>query len=609
MSAARASATTILIIDFRRVIARRQNGAEVGIMSGQPTSAHHAVLKRAMSAIKRSAVSVFIFSGVINLLYLTGSLFMLQVYDRVLTSHSIPTLIAIAVITMGLYLFQGALDGVRLRIVSRLGLRFDREVIPLAFESLRILTLFGRNPEEAQSPMRDLDTMRGFVGSAALTSLFDLPWIPIYLIFVFALHPLLGYITLGGAGVLIALTFLTEWLSRNPSKTVMELVGRRQGMAEAARRNAESIQAMGFSGHYYERFSAVNTRYLEAQRQLTDTSANLASIGKVARMIMQSATLGVAAYLTIQGELSAGSIIAANIVSGRALAPIDQVIGQWKNFIAARHAYRRLFEVVSKLPSAQFPLELPAPKATLAVEAIGVTGPAADRLLIHSVSFQLSAGDALAIIGPSGAGKSTLARAIVGAARVVRGTVRLDGAQLNQWPEASIGRSIGYLPQETELFEGTIAENIARFDPTATDDEIIQAGLVSGVHDMVLGLRDGYATRLGPGGTPLSGGQRQRIGLARALFRDPFLVVLDEPASNLDAEGDAALMRAITQVRQRNGIIIMIAHRPSALSVVNLVPVLQEGSLSHFGPTETVVTDLNAPRRNGAPARAAALTS
>lgn len=385
-------------------------------------------------------------------------------------------------------------------------------------------------------------------------------------------------------------------------------MGRRQSMAEAVRRNAESMQAMGFAGHYYDRFNDVNTSYLEAQRQLTDTSATLASIGKVARMIMQSATLGVAAYLTIQGELSAGSIIAANIVSGRALAPIDMIIGQWKNFVSARQAYRRLFEVVAKLPSAQTPLQLPPPKESLVVEGVGVTGAGGDRLLINGISFALKAGDGLAIIGPSGAGKSTLARAIVGAARMVRGTIRLDGAQLNQWPEAALGRYIGYLPQETELFEGTIADNIARFDPTASDEEIIEAGRVSGVHDMVLRFPDGYATRIGPGGTMLSGGQRQRIGLARALFRNPFLVVLDEPASNLDNEGDAALMRAIAQVRQRGGIVIMIAHRPSALNVVNLVAVLQEGGLSHFGPTETVVQDLNAPRST-APARAAALNS
>lgn len=565
-------------------------------MSDKPATTHSQAIERAMGSIKRSALSVFIFSGIINILYLTGSLFMLQVYDRVLSSRSIPTLVVLAIITASLYIFQGALDGIRQRVVARLGLRFDKELMPLAFDGLRLLTLFGRNPSEAQSPMRDLDTLRGFVGSTALISLFDLPWIPVYLLFVFALHPLLGYITIGGAVFLILLTAITEWRSRRPSKTVMELVGRRQSMVESARRNAESMQAMGFAQNFYAQFNDVNERYLDAQRSLTDTSSTLASVGKVARMVLQSATLGVAAYLTIQGELSAGSIIAANIVSGRALAPIDLVIGQWKYFMSARQARTRLMDIVTRLPKKGKTVLLPPPAKELRVENVTVATPAGERMIVSGISFQLLAGDALAIIGPSGAGKSTLARAIVGAARTVRGAVRLDGAPLEQWEDHELGRHIGYLPQDTELFEGTIAENIARFDLDATPEMIIAAGKASGAHDMILRLADGYNTRIGETGVMLSGGQRQRIGLARALYRDPFLIVLDEPASNLDGEGDLALMRAITSVRERKGIVIMIAHRPSALSVVNLVAVIQDGTMSHFGPTEKVMAQLNAPQ-------------
>lgn len=562
-------------------------------MSRHGTATHNDAIQRAMASIKRSAVSVFLFSGIINLLYLTGSLYMLQVYDRVLASRSVPTLIGLSIITVALYMFQGVLDGLRQRIVARLGMRFDRELVPVAFDALRMLTLFGRNPSEAQAPMRDLDTVRGFVSSQALVSLFDLPWIPIYMIFVFALHPLLGYITMGGAVLLIGLTLLTEALSRQPSKTVMELVGRRQIMAEAARRNAESIQAMGFGPAYFGQFSAVNTSFMGAQRKLGDISSTLGSLGKVLRMVLQSASLGVAAYLTIQGELSAGSIIAANIVSGRALAPIDMVISQWKSFVAARQARTRLFEIIGKMPVKTKPLELPDPTQTASFEGVTVATPSGDRMIINGVTIRLQAGDGLAIIGPSGAGKSTLARAIVGAARTVRGSIRLDGAPLEQWEERALGRHLGYLPQNTELFDGTIAENICRFDPAATAEAVIEAARAAGVHEMLLRLPEGYNTRIGETGVMLSGGQRQRIGLARALYGNPFLVVLDEPASNLDGEGEGALMRAIGDIRRRKGIVIMIAHRPSALAAVNLVAVLQEGTMTHFGPTDQVMQQLN----------------
>ncbi len=562
-----------------------------------------------MASIKRSAVSVFIFSGIINLLYLTGSLYMLQVYDRVLGSRSVPTLIGLSILAVGLYVFQGVLDGLRQRIVARLGLRFDRELVPVAFDALRMLTLFGRNPSEAQAPMRDLDTVRSFVSSQALISLFDLPWIPIYMIFVFALHPLLGYITVGGAVLLIALTLLTEALSRKPSRTVMELVGKRQALSEAARRNAESIQAMGFGGAFFDQFNAVNQQYMDAQRSLTDVSATLGSVGKVLRMILQSASLGVAAYLTIQGELSAGSIIAANIVSGRALAPIDMVISQWKLFVSARQARTRLFEIIGKMPAKGRPLDLPDPEKSVSIEGVTVATPGGERMIVNGITLNLQAGDGLAIIGPSGAGKSTLARAIVGAARTVRGSIRLDGAPLEQWDERRIGRHIGYLPQNTDLFDGTIAENICRFDPSATAEEVIEAARSAGVHDLVLRLPDGYNTRIGETGVMLSGGQRQRIGLARALYGKPFLIVLDEPASNLDGEGDNALMRAIAEVRERKGIVIMIAHRPSALAVVNLVAVLQDGTLTHFGPTEKVMQQLNNPAGPSPIARPVAVKS
>ena len=442
------------------------------------------------------------------------------------------------------------------------------------------------------SACRDVDTVRGFLGSQGPVALFDLPWMPIFLVFAYCLHPLLGALTFAGAFVLALMTIATEIMTRRLSSATHQAVILRNAVADSNARNADILKAMGVCGRAVTRFNDANGEHLALQTRTSDISVTFGSISRVLRMILQSAVLGLGAYLTLLGELSAGAIIAATIASSRALTPIDLAIGNWKGVVAARTAYRRLRETVIALAEADEPIELPPPHASFKVEKITVAAPSSGRVLLSDVGFELQAGDALGIVGPSGGGKTTLVRALTGIWPVLRGSVRLDDAELTQWNEEVLGGYVGYLPQDVALLDATVEENISRLADERDAPAVVKAAKAAGVHEMIVRLPEGYQTQLGPQGASLSAGQRQRIGLARALYGDPFLVLMDEPNSNLDGEGEAALTEAIWNIRKRKGIAIVIAHRPSALVAVDLIGVVQNGKLTAFGPKQEVLRQL-----------------
>lgn len=538
----------------------------------------------------RSALGfVFVISGLVNILALTGAFYMLQIYDRTLASQSIPTLLALSALAIALYMFQGMFDVLRTQVLVRVGARLDLKLAPLAHKVTIDMPRFGFSTTEALERGRDVDTLRGFFGGQGPIALFDLPWVPIYLGFVYLLHPWLGAAVFGGALILAALTLLTEVLTKQLLGKAHQSGIARQTIADAHARNSEVIRAMGFTGRAVERFQAANAEHLALQTRTNDISGTLSGISKVLRMILQSAILGLGAYLTIKGEMSAGAIIAASVAAGRALAPVDMAIAQWKGIVSARRSYSRLSDTLSTLDDGKPPVALPAPVRGLAVEKMTVATPSTGTVVMSDISFELKAGQALGLIGPTGGGKSSLAKALTGVWPLVRGSVRLDNAEIDQWPTDVLGRHLGYLPQDVALLDGTIADNISRFETNPENGRIIEAARAAGVHDLILRLPQGYETELGPQGTNLSSGQRQRIGLARALYGKPFLVVLDEPNSNLDAEGDAALSEAIKGIRDRGGIAIVIAHRPSALASCDMVGVIQSGRLSAFGPKDEII--------------------
>jgi ATP-binding cassette subfamily C protein len=557
------------------------------------------VQRRSLAELTGGFRSIILFlclvSGLINILALTGSLYMMQIYDRALTSGSIPTLLVLSGLAIGLYLFQGTFDIIRSQILVRVGSRLDKKIAPMAHRVAIDMPRFGFSTSEALERGRDVDTVRGFLGSPGPAALFDLPWMPIYLVFVYCLHPLLGALTLGGALVLTALTVLSEILTKRLHSSTRAAAITRNTIADSNARNADVLKAMGFASRAVSRFTAANTEHLQLQTKANDVSGTISAISRVLRMVLQSAVLGLGAYLTIKGELSAGAIIACSVSSARALAPVDQAIGNWKSFVGARMAFRRLRDTVTALASAEEPMQLPAPTASLSVDKITIAVPGSGQVILSDISFELKPGQALGIVGPSAGGKTTMVRALTGIWPILRGHVRLDGADLGQWREDAIGQHIGYLPQEVSLMDATIEENICRFEPTPDYQKVIEAAKAAGVHDMILKMPNGYGTKLGPSGAALSAGQRQRVALARALYGNPFVVILDEPNSNLDGEGEAALTLAIESIRARGGIAIVIAHRPSALVAVDLVAVVQNGRIAAFGPKQEILATFQTP--------------
>src|SRR5262245_2919538 len=554
-----------------------------------------AELAEALRRCRLAFVGVGIFSGLINILMLTGPLFMLQVYDRVLPSHSVPTLIGLAILTAGLFAFQGVLDAIRARVLLRIGGSVDDELSGRVYDLVIRLPLKVRGGGNGLQPVRDLDAIRSFLSSAGPAALFDLPWMPVYVGICYLFHPLLGIAAAIGAVVLVTLTLITEVVTRTPAKAAVGFAAARHTLLEASRRNAEVVQALGMGTAMSARYRAASNQYVRSQRRGSDLAGMLASLSRGLRLTLQSAVLGIGAYLVIEQEATAGVIIASAILTSRALAPVELAIANWKGFVAARQARQRLSELLTSLPERKQPMALPAPKKSLSVQNVSATPPGEQRLVVQDVMFTLQAGDGLGIIGPSASGKTSLARIIVGVWQPIRGRIRLDNAALDQWSPDAFGRHVGYLPQDVELFDGTIAENISRFESPPDPQAIILAAQSAGVHELILHLPEGYETRIGETGTALSAGQRQRIALARALYREPFLVVLDEPNSNLDSDGDDALTKAISGVRARGGIVIVIAHRPSALVAIDRVLMLNQGRQQAFGSRDEILRQVLRP--------------
>jgi PrtD family type I secretion system ABC transporter len=546
----------------------------------------------ALRACRTAFIGVGVMSCMINLLYLTGSMFMLEVYDRVLPSRSVPTLVGLIGLAGGLYIAQGVLDLIRGRILGRVGTSLDEALNKRVFDTVVRLPLVTGARNEGLQPLRDLDNVRSFLGSMGPGAFFDLPWLPFYLAICFAFHWLIGVTALIGAVILVTLTLITEFLSRQPAREAMGLAARRNDLAATSRRNAEVLVAMGMTGRLSRRWSEANEKYLEGNQRASDVTGGLGAIAKVLRMTLQSAVLAVGAYLVIHQEATAGIIIAGSILSARALAPVDLAIAHWKGFVAARQSWHRLNRLLEQMPAQAAPTLLQNPAKRLSVEALSIAAPGDQRVIVQDVTFALVAGNGLGVIGPSGSGKSSLVRALVGVWQPFRGKVRLDGAALDQWSSDVLGGHVGYLPQDVELFAGTVAQNICRFDPQASSDGIIAAAKEAGVHEMIIKMREGYNTQIGEQGTALSAGQAQRVALARALYGNPFLIVLDEPNSNLDTEGDEALTRAVRGARERGAVVVVVAHRPIGIEAVDQILVLKDGRMQAFGPKEQVLAQV-----------------
>jgi ATP-binding cassette subfamily C protein len=550
-----------------------------------------------LSSLRKAFLGVGLTSCVINILALTGSFFMLQVYDRVIPGRSLPTLVGLGIIAATLFIFQGVLELIRSMLLVRVGTAVDERFGDRVYRSLILLPSRMQMPGDGLQCVRDLDTVRGFLSGQGPTALFDMPWMPFYLGLCFLFHFWIGVTALAGAVLLIGLTALTEIRSRAPAKEAAKLAAERIALAEATKRNSEAVLAMGFGQFIGQRWTDLNRRYLANHVAASAVTGGLATASKILRMMLQSGVLAVGAYLVINQQATGGIMIASSILVSRALAPVELAIGQWKGFVAARQSWARLTKLMTLMATEQREVNLPAPCKSLTVEGLHVAAPGSRNPIVRGVSFKVSAGEAVGIIGPSASGKSTLARAVTGLWLPLSGAVRLDEAMLSQWDPHELGRHLGYLPQDISLFDGSISQNIARFDPEARSEAIIEAARAAGVYEMIVQFSEGFDTRVGEHGSALSAGQRQRVALARALYGKPFLVVLDEPNSNLDAEGEAALTQAISGVRARGGIALVIAHRPSALIAVDKVLVMGNGQMQAFGPKDEVLNKTTKPSK------------
>lgn len=547
-------------------------------------------ISKCLGQCRGAFLSVGLLSGVANILALTGSIFMLAVYDRVIPSGSVPTLIALGLIVIVVYIFQAFVDISRGRMLTRVGLVIKESLNGRAYDLLVRRAAAGSN--EAGGAVRDLDQLRSFLSSMGPTALFDLPWIPIYIGICFAFHWAIGTAVVVGALFLIALTIASEMLNKRPSQNLHDAMSRRSSLMQASQTNAETLQSMGMTLAMSSSWRKVGDRIVETSRGLSDIQTLLSSMSRSFRMMLQSFVLALGAYLVINQDATGGIMIASSILSARALAPIELSIQHWKSFVNARQSRTRLDKLLREHPAETARFTVPNPTRTLTCENVSLSPFNVNRLVVRDVSFGLRAGEGLGIIGATGSGKSTLVRALVGLLPPQNGTVRFDGSLASQWASTQRGKFLGYLPQRVALFEGTIAQNIARFEPNAEPASVVAAARLCGVHEMIARLPDGYDTMIDETGSGLSGGQSQRIGLARALYGNPFLLVLDEPNSNLDQDGEAALQNAMMATRERGGIVVIVAHRPSALAAVSQVMVMQEGRVLRMGPRDEILENM-----------------
>jgi PrtD family type I secretion system ABC transporter len=550
--------------------------------------------------------SVAVFSAVVNILMLAGPLYMLQVYDRVLVSRSLPTLVALSIFLIGAYGFQAVLDVIRGRIVSRSAALLDKRLGSEVHDAVIRLSVQGGASGEAARPLRDLDQIRAFLTGSGPIAIVDLPWIPAFLLICWLIHPWLGFVATIGGLVLLALTILTERASRDPIRDAGRDGALRAVMIEATRRNGETVVAMGMADALAARWSVANEKYLGAGQRIADILGSYGTLSRFTRLLLQSLMLGVGAWLVIRQELMPGAMIAAAIMMGRALAPLETAIANWRGFVAARDSVGRLQTTLATIARDDAKTALPRPAARIDVEHLTAVPPCGAKPVVADVTFSAEAGDAVGIIGPSGSGKTSLVRVLAGVWPAAKGTVRLDGSTLDQWRKHELGRHLGYLSQSIDLFDATVAENVARMDPEPDHAAVLAAGELAGADEFIRRLPMGYDTPVGESGSLLSVGQRQRIGLARALYRKPFLLILDEPNAHLDSEGDIAFEKAVTAMRTEGAILIIVAHRPSALAACNKVLVLGNGVQQAFGPRDEVlrrVTGRPLPAAGGAPLR------
>lgn len=543
--------------------------------------------------MRRWILAIGVFSLAINLLALTVPLHMMQVYDRVLTSRSGETLLFLTLLAAGLLVTLGILENVRSRILVRIGLRMDHELGDRVFEASARNRLRGRNDHPGQS-LRDLETLRNFASGSALPVLFDAPWTPIFLVVISLIHPVLGLIALVGAAVLLALAIANESATARLSQVATGHAIASAGFADSALRNAEVIEAMGMSAGIINRWRQQQGLAVRNSARMADRSGGFIAAAKFWRPFLQITMLAAGAWLAVDHVITAGAMIASSIVMARALAPVEGAIGSWRSFRAARGAYRRLSETMARQGEAVERMPLPDPKGQLSAANLYVAVPGSVRPVIKGVSFSMRPGEVLGIIGPSASGKSTLARALVGVWPLVSGDIRIDGASLGDYQRSQLGRHIGYLPQDIELFDGSVADNIARFGPPDPQG-VIAAARLAGLHETILRFPKAYDTPIGPGGEALSGGQRQRIALARAVHGSPSLIVLDEPNASLDAEGEEALHIAMLQLKARGAAVIVIAHRPNMISVVDRLMVLRDGAVDLLGPRAEVLAKVTRP--------------
>lgn len=540
-----------------------------------------------------------IFSGMVNLLALTSPFFMLEVYDRVIPSRSVPTLIALLLFATGCFAFGGLFDVIRSRIMVRIAASVDMALSKRVFTVVTGAPLKGRMDGDAMKAAREADQIRSFLLSTGPSALFDLPWMPLFVAASFILHPLIGWLTILGILLLGSLAVLTHIRSRSLVQSASAAQAERNRCGEAASRDAEALNAMGMFNPTLARWEEAQNTYTTFQCAAADVSSTLGGVSRAIRVALQSSALALGAYLVLIEEMSSGMIIAGSIVMARALAPTEHVIGNWRGMLSARQSWKRLREIFEHFPEDAARTAIPIPRLSMSVDNAFLAPPSdPKRIIVQAVNFELKAGSVLGIVGPSGAGKSSLIRAVVGLWPLLRGCIRLDGATLDQWTSEDRGRFIGYMPQSIELFPGTVADNIARLNRDGNSAAIVKAAIAAGAHDLIVQLPDGYETRVGPGKNSLSAGQRQRIALARALYGDPFLVVLDEPNSNLDTDGERALTQAIRDVRRRQGIVIVAAHRPSILSALDFVLTMKAGAGHSFGPRDALLTHAQRPQTN-----------